>query len=161
MAKDKSIIQVSLSGNLSGGTGSYDTGLLPQSYVLGAAGIAQAQTVSGLRWEITFAPTATITGTQFIKWCIWVRRKLQAVPPFTSAQAGGVGDAFASIDENNVLVWGTELLTPSINVAEAQGATKTQRKMQVGDQLVFSVRVSGAGAETFAYNGIIQTFFKS
>jgi len=161
MAKDKSIINISAGITLAGGVGSSGCSLLPQG-ANPAAGIAQAQTVSGLRWEITFGATSALgLAGQAIKWAIYVRRKLQTIPAWSGNIAGIVGDAFPQIDENNILVWGNTIITNTQNRYVTQGATKTQRKMQVGDQLWFACGVVGTGVETLAYNGIIQTFFKS
>lgn len=161
MAKDKSIINIASPIVLAGGVGASGCSLLPQG-ANPAAGIAQAQTVSGLRWEISFAASSAVAvGGQALKWAIYVRRKLQTIPGWGGNIAGGVGDAFPNIDENNVLVWGCGVITNAVNRYTTSGATKTQRKMQVGDQLWFAVGIAGTGAETLVYNGIIQTFFKS
>jgi len=162
MAKDKSINEFMLNWTAAGSTASGDISINPQG-AIGVGGVTRPLTVSGLRWNIGFGRVGSATTRHLYKWVIWVRRKGQAVPAVPVAASGTIADAFASIDENNILVWGAALSSNAADNSEFDGATKTQRKLAVGDQLVFSWAVqTGTGAtDPGSFYGIVQTFYKS
>lgn len=162
MAKDKSINDVGVNYTMASGIVSGDVSILPQG-VIGVGGVTRPLTVSGLRWQFTHQMNAAVTGLALCKWVIWVRRKGQALPTWALAGAG-VGDSCATLDENNVLVWGAGIVNETDNLKHYEGATKTQRKLAVGDQLCFSFICAdgtGAGTGTGRIFGVVQTFYKS
>lgn len=165
MAKDKSVNEVAVNSSLASGISLVHIGLNPQAVDAtagGAGSVNRPLTVSGLRWNIGVG-TPTTTALLRTKWLVWVRRKGQAIPSLSFA--AGVADAWPSLDENNIIVWGTGISTQGSQLM-FDGATKTQRKMQVGDQLIITFFTQDATAPTtstasFVYSGIIQTFYKS
>lgn len=161
MAKDKSINELRINSALVAGALSGNMCINPQAADASVAGtVNRPLTVSGLRWMIDFGTTAA-AAAQFVKWVIWIRRKNQSIPSIPIPAPGAVQDSFSSIDENNVLVWGTGVVATNSGSKAFEGATKTQRKMQVGDQLVFSYYVGGTGTDAVLGIGTIQTFYKS
>jgi len=162
MAKDKSINEFMLDWTAAGSVAAGDVSINPQG-AIGVGGVTRPLTVSGLRWNINFGRVGATTTRHLYKWVIWVRRKGQDVPAIPVAATGTIADAFASIDENNILVWGAQQSSAGGDAADFEGATKTQRKLAVGDQLVFSWAVqTGTGAtDPGTFYGIVQTFYKS
>lgn len=161
MAKDKGIIEI---GNLAVASSSNyaaNHALMPQAADAATNSvISQAMTVSGFRWNINFSPTAVTTAQRY-KWVVWVRRKKAPISSIPMVSNGTPTDGFNQIDENNIIVWGIGM---SMNGQPycSDGATKTQRKMQAGDQLVFSIVAQTAGAtDGLQYSALFQTFWKS
>jgi len=162
MAKDKSIFEVNQALALSSGVATVNVSVNPYAADANAGStINRPLTVSGLRWRMSAGNGGmTANSNQRYKWCLWVRRKNQTIPSTAVIAAGPPADAFSSIDENNILVWGSGL-GGSQYCATWEGATKTQRKMQVGDQLVLSFAAAGTGTDSVAVYGVFQTFYKS
>jgi len=158
MSKDKSINEINMGYTLAAGIASADFSINPQG-VSGVGAVSRPLTVSGLRWQGGSFGGAVTTNHR-LKWCIWIRRKGQAIPS-QALNAATISDAWGSIDENNILVWGATVIADSVEVYPFEGATKTQRKMQVGDQLMFSYAVSGLTTETGGIFLLLQTFYKS
>lgn len=163
MAKDKTIVEIAAGVTSVANAGTADLGIYPES--TDASSVANRPlTVSGLRWSFTVQQNITGTSSIGYKWCIWIRRKAQAIA-MPAYQGAGVQDAFGSTDESDILVWGEGRTGQAAQGADAghhEGATKTQRKMQQGDVLVFSIRTVTTGATDLAnVHGIVQTFLKS
>lgn len=162
MAKDKAIMDFSLDITAAGAVAEGQISLNPMGGI-GVGGVTRPLTVSGLRWNFDYGRTVGGAWNHRFKWCIWVRRKAQAVPTIPVVASGSILDAFSSIDENNILVWGVGVTPAQAETIEFEGATKTQRKMAVGDQLVlsWSLNTSGGAVDTGRFYGCLQTFYKS
>jgi len=160
MAKDKSCIGVIFAPTAAASV-AQNIALMPYAFDAGTDSvIAQAQTVSGLRWMIDFGPTTAFTTFQRCIWMIWIRRKKAPIQPITPGTTTPQ-EAFNKTNENDILIWGAGLMTVKQDRAHFEGATKTQRKMQPGDQLVFSYCCTGAATDSIAGSCNVQTFFKS
>lgn len=169
MAKDKTIWEGSAIVANAAGTSQTNMGIYPQS--VDASSVANRPlTVSGLRWNLSIGigNVAALSAQGFCKWFIWIRRKAQAIPSVTTGVAypgpgSAQGDAFATIDESDILVWGNGIIPPGTgpNPLMFEGATKTQRKMQQGDVLVLTVCIRGGTTDAYAFQGLVQSFLKS
>jgi len=109
---------------------------------------------------IDFGPATALTVLTRCNWCIWIRRKKATLPAFTAGTALPA-EAFGTMNENDVLVWGAGFMTVKMDKLHFEGATKTQRKMGVGDQLVFSFVTQGAAGDSLGGQLQMQTFYKS
>ncbi len=113
-------------------------------------------TIVGLRWSLAAIKDAGST----IANCTWV---IQIVKEGATIPTLAVTDAADVVNpEENVLVFGFTKLTGAINILNAkrfEGHTKSMRKLQVADRLVFSVL--GTATETFQFGGVVQFFCKT
>jgi len=112
-------------------------------------------TITGLRWDLSFRQTA---GTDLceISWAIVLVKEGQSAD--TMIRTNGV--AFYN-PEQNCLVFGTQYIFNGNTLGmtkHADGATKTMRKLMVGDQLVFIFR--GTTTDHAGVMGVIQFFCK-
>lgn len=159
MAKDKSIVEVAAGITSAANAGQAHLGLYPQSTDASQT-CNRPLTVSGLRWNISTFQAAALTTGFACKWCIWIRRKGQAIPATTMLSAGAQ-DAFGQIDESDILVWGMARGVQN-DQPNYEGQTKTQRKMQQGDALVISFwTFTGGATDLVNANAVVQTFLKS
>lgn len=118
---------------------------------------AQAGTVVGLRWSISDL-SAINTSTQ-VAWCIMVLRESVANPvmslgsgadlvnPVQDVLAFGVGHTAATLGNAGPMVHNWE------------GSTKTMRKVQGGDKLVFLQISNGVSSDNFL--AAVQYFIKT
>ncbi len=110
-------------------------------------------TITGLRWSLAFTQDAG-TATAFYHWAIIVVR------------AGVTQDTLSITDgasffdpETNCLVFGAGTIDNNVESQIATGDTKTMRKMQGGDALVFVAK--GSATNTTRVDGMIQFFCKT
>lgn len=169
MAKDKTIWEGSGFVANAAGVSQTNLGMYPSSAAATEV-CNRPLTVSGLRWNVSAARGVVAAGAQqgFCKWFIWIRRKAQVIPTVTTGAAPpgpgtALGDAFNTIDESDILVWGNSVISGAgaTNPQFWEGATKTQRKMQQGDVLVFTICFRGDTTEVMSFQAVIQTFLKS
>lgn len=110
-------------------------------------------TVVGLRWALSFIQDAG-TGKANHYWCIVLLRDGQTVSTVA------ISDAAAFFEpEQDVLAFGVGSVTNNTETKDYMGASKTMRKLQTGDRLVFIDR--GVATDTHTAIGIIQFFVKS
>lgn len=110
-------------------------------------------TITGLRWDIAFTQDGG-TGTAFIHWAIIIVR------------AGVTQDTLSITDgasffdpESNCLVFGADTIANNVESKHHSGSTKTMRKMQGGDSLIFVAK--GSATNTSRADGVIQFFCKT
>ncbi len=110
-------------------------------------------TIVGLRWSLSFFQAAG-TGVALFYWAIVIVR--QGVTQSTL----GVGDGSNYfLPETNCLVFGNGSIDNNVNDQSFSGTTKTMRKMQGGDALVFIAR--GVATDTSGVRRIVQFFCKT
>lgn len=110
-------------------------------------------TVVGLRWSLAVVQDAG-TGAANHWWCIVLLR--DGITVSTVA----ISDAAAFFEpEQDVLAFGVGTIDNNSETKDFMGASKTMRKLQTGDRLVFIDR--GVATDTHATIGIIQFFVKS
>ena len=123
-----------------------------QSTVL--ATLAFPCTIMGIRWSLDMvqsAGTAEATGS----WAIVLARD-----GVTIDTMGFPTDGAGFFEpKQNVLAFGTWAIDNHTETKHVEGNTKTMRKMQVGDQLVFIAR--GAATNESDILGVVQLFCKS
>ncbi len=110
-------------------------------------------TIVGLRWNGVVRQDAG-TGPAFHNWAIVVLRQGVTV----STMASGDGNTFFT-PESNCLVLGVGSIDNNVESQQYEGSTKTMRKMQGGDQLLFIC--SGSATNTSAFNFVVQFFCKT
>ncbi len=110
-------------------------------------------TVVGLRWSLTFEQDAG-TGTAGFSWAIVVVRDGVTVDTLVTSDAGSFFNP-----EENCLVFGMGSIDNNTQTKQFEGATKTMRKMQGGDILMFIHK--GIATETSGSRGVIQFFCKT
>ncbi len=110
-------------------------------------------TMVGLRWNLAMYQN-TGTGTAVVNWAIVIVREGFTIPTLTVSDAG----TFYS-PESDCLVFGVATIYNNTQTKDFNGDTKTMRKMQGGDRLVFIAR--GIASETHSVRGIIQFFCKT
>ena len=110
-------------------------------------------TITGLRWSLAITQDAG-AGTAFIHWAIIL------------VKAGVTQDTLAITDgasffdpETNCLVFGAATIANNVDSKIMEGSTKTMRKMQGGDALVFVAK--GSATNTSRIDGVIQFFCKT
>ncbi len=110
-------------------------------------------TITGLRWDLSFSQDGG-AGLAFIHWAIILVR------------AGVTQDTLSITDgssffdpESNCLVFGSFTIENSTETKHAFGSTKTMRKLQGGDLLIFVAK--GSATNTSRVDGIIQFFCKT
>nr|UOF78630.1 hypothetical protein [Cressdnaviricota sp.] len=110
-------------------------------------------TVVGMRWALSFIQDAG-TGACNVWWAIVVVR--DGITVSTVA----ISDAAAFFEpEQDVLAFGNALIDNNTTPPRDMGASKTMRKLQTGDRLVFIDR--GVATDTHATTGIVQFFVKA
>ena len=110
-------------------------------------------TIVGIRWSGTVNQDAG-TGTAQYNWAIVVLRQGVTV----STMASGDGNTFFT-PETNCLVFANGAIDNNVEAARFDGSTKTMRKMQGGDQLLFLSR--GSATNTSSFNFTVQFFCKT
>ncbi len=110
-------------------------------------------TITGLRWSFSCTQDGG-TATAFIHWAIIVVR------------AGVTQDTLSITDgssffdpETNCLVFGSTTIDNNVESKQFEGSTKTMRKMQGGDALVFVAK--GSATNTSRIDGVVQFFCKT
>jgi len=161
MAKTKFVTEVKKDYTNVAGKASGDIGVYPAGATLGACN--RAVTVSGIRWNISHATGSSSVSSHLMKWIIWIRRGNASLPTLGFAQSGeSLSAAFAGVNPNDILVWGSGYAGDAgASPRLYEGATKTQRKMNEGDSLIFSWLENGGTTELGGFHGLIQTFLKS
>jgi len=162
MAKTKVVSELVNNYTLAVSIFSCNMGIYPAN-ATAASACNRAVTISGLRWNISHITGAAVANAHLMKWCIWVRRGSQTLPNLAfGASPAAISTAFSTINPNDILVWGSGHAADQSDYPRIyDGATKTQRKMNEGDELVFSAGVIGNGTETGQIYATIQTFLKS
>ncbi len=110
-------------------------------------------TIVGLRWDIAFAQDGGSAEARY-HWAIVVVRDGVTVDTLTISDAG----AFFAPEEN-CLVFGAGTIDNNNICQIRNGSTKTMRKMQGGDTLVFICK--GAATNTVGVRGVVQFFCKT
>ncbi len=112
-------------------------------------------TLTGLRWSLGFVNTAGTAITRTF-WCIVV------VPQGTQASTMSTTNAATFYSpEQNVLTFGSATSLTAVGAQNVmfEGATKSMRKLKVGDTVVF-LAVAQA-TNTWSASGVVQFFIKS
>lgn len=162
MAKTKFVTEFNVSAAMAAGVVTGWVGLYPLT--VPPSGCNRAVTVSGLRWNINHASGDAATKQQIGKWLIYIRRGAGTIPTLALPAAASVQAGFAGINPNDILVWGEGIVDAAGDMPMCyEGVTKTQRKMNEGDGLVFAYYVTNNAANTEAVTlyGMVQTFLKS
>lgn len=103
-------------------------------------------TITGLRWSFA------MSGSSVIHWAIVILRDGETL------DALGQGDASTLYNpEQNVMAFGV-VNALSTDHVHPEGSTKTMRKLQGGDKIVFVMDCSSA---TGSVNGCVQLFCKT
>ncbi len=110
-------------------------------------------TVVGLRWELSYEQDAG-TGLCAFAWAIVVVRDGVTVDNLVTSDAGSFFNP-----EENCLVFGSGTIDNNTQTKQFSGSTKTMRKMQGGDTLVYLHK--GIATETSGSRGVIQFFCKT
>ncbi len=110
-------------------------------------------TIVGLRWSLSFFQAAG-TAVCLFWWAIVIVR--QGV---TQATLGVSDGANFFLPESNCLVFGNGSIDNNVGDENFSGTTKTMRKMQGGDSLVFIAK--GVGTDTSGVRGVVQFFCKT
>ncbi len=110
-------------------------------------------TMTGLRWNIHFTQDA---GTAL---CEWAWAIIIAYQDETIDTVGSTDAATFYAPEKNCLVMGRGAIENNEGTIIESGKTKTMRKMQVGDRLVFLIK--GVATNTTHCQGTIQFFMKT
>lgn len=116
----------------------------------------QPGTITGLRWDIAFAGTEGSNGQgQDFAWCIYALRQSVAVPTLSldgaSALTGNLRD---------VIAFGSGVVVQGFAPTEEHGSTKSMRKLQRGDKLMFSFKPLGATPKVHV-RGSAQFFYRT
>ena len=106
-------------------------------------------TLTGIRWELSFCRTAG-TGLCQGNWALVVEKEGNVVDTLATANTTSLYDP-----EQNILTFGTWawLGTDNVGAKNESGNTKTMRKMQIGDRLIFIGK--GVATETSYVRGSI------
>jgi len=116
-------------------------------------------TMTGLRWDGGIMMTNAGSGSQQeVAWAIVLNQ--EGLAPDLLAFPSIPGGSTLYQPEQNVLAFGRELVTFETGSYKIQGSTKTMRKLQGGDQLLFIYRWQTAGV-TARLALDIQFFMKS
>ncbi len=110
-------------------------------------------TVVGLRWSLTFDQDGG-TSTAAFSWAIVIVKEGVTVDTLVTSDAGSFFNP-----EENCLVFGMGTIDNNQHTVQFSGATKTMRKMQGGDILMFIHK--GIASETSGSRGVIQFFCKT
>ncbi len=110
-------------------------------------------TITGLRWDLTITQDAG-TSTCFAYWVIAIVRQGMTIPTIATTD----GATFFA-PESDCLVFGTTTIENNIQSKDFIGSTKTMRKMQGGDTLIFIGK--GAATNTHRVDGVVQFFCKT
>ncbi len=110
-------------------------------------------TIVGLRWDMAIFQDAG-TGTSLPFWNIMIVKDGVTIPTMS---VGDGGDFVTP--EQNVMVFGAAAIDNNVESFHWQGTTKTMRKMQNGDQLIFALRANATN--TVGVRGVIQFFCKT
>lgn len=116
----------------------------------------QPGTITGLRWDIAVSAVGGSAGDlQDYVWCIYVLRQSITSPTLSldtaSALTGNLRD---------VIAFGSGLTVQGQHAIEEHGNTKSMRKLQRGDQLIFSVKPRN-GAPALRVRGSAQFFYRT
>jgi len=113
-------------------------------------------TITGLRWDIDSVHDATATtgDVGVYSWAIVHLREGTVISTISTSDASTM-----YAPEQNVLAFASGMNLHKNQVSTQEGATKTMRKLQGGDQLVW-VGV-GESTHTTGFQGVIQFFTKS
>lgn len=110
-------------------------------------------TITGLRWDLEYHQDGG-TGPAIFYWALVIERDGVTVDNI------GFSDAASFFNpEQNCLAFGCGSIDNNVQSFHVSGTTKTMRKMQDGDKLVF-ISV-GVATNTCAVRGVIQFFLKS
>ncbi len=110
-------------------------------------------TIVGIRWEINCAQDAG-TALSGHNWAIVI------VKEGVTVDTSGTADAATYFNpEQNCLTWGIGQIDSRTETKTYTGSTKTMRKMQGGDILMFIAR--GEATNTTSIKGLIQFFCKT
>ncbi len=110
-------------------------------------------TVVGLRWSLSFFQDAG-TGTALFRWAFVIVRDGVTIDTLA------LGDASNFFNpEENCLIFGQGMIDNNTETKDFEGSTKTMRKLQGGDTLVFVG--AGATTNTVGIRGIVQFFLKT
>jgi len=116
-------------------------------------------TMTGLRWDGALMMTNAGSGSQNeVAWAIVLNQ--EGLNPDVLSFPSIPGGATLYQPEQNVLAFGREAITFETGSYKIQGSTKTMRKLQGGDQLLFIYRWGTAGV-TALLTMDIQFFMKS
>ncbi len=110
-------------------------------------------TVVGLRWDISFDQDGG-TGLAAYTWGIVVVRDGVTVDTLATSDAASFFNP-----EENMLVFGAGTIDNNTQTKQHTGSTKTMRKMQGGDTLVYIHK--GIATNTTGSRGVIQFFCKT
>ncbi len=110
-------------------------------------------TITGLRWAFTATQDAG-TGTAFVHWAIVIVRAGVTQDVLTITDGASFFDP-----ETNCLVFGATTIANNVESKDFIGDTKTMRKMQGGEALVFIAK--GSDTNTTRIDGVVQFFCKT
>ncbi len=110
-------------------------------------------TIVGLRWELAVNQDGG-TGLAGYSWGIVVVRDGVTVDTMATSDAASFFNP-----EENMLVFGVGSIENALETKTHSGSTKTMRKMQGGDKLVFIFK--GIATETTGCRGVVQFFCKT
>ncbi len=110
-------------------------------------------TITGLRWTICFTQDQG-TSTAFYHWAIVIVRAGVTQDTLTTTDGATFFDP-----ESNCLVFGAGTIDNNVQSRVVEGSTKTMRKMQGGDALVFIAK--GSATNTTRVDGVVQFFCKT
>ncbi len=119
------------------------------------AAVTFPSTLTGLRWSLNVFNNAGTAETQ----CFWA---IAVVPQGTTASTLAFSDAATLYSpEKNVLTFGMHSSLTSVGAQGHmfEGSTKTMRKLQVGDTVVF-IAIAEA-TNTWSALGVVQYFLKT
>ena len=111
-------------------------------------------TVTGIRWSISFSNVTINTETPYF-WAIIIVKDGKTQSVMATSDAADFYDP-----EEECLVFGTLVLTPTGDPVTVNGSTKTMRKMNGGDQLML-IAIGKFALETANLDGIVQFFIKT
>ncbi len=110
-------------------------------------------TIVGLRWHITMLQDAG-TGASFINWAIIILRDGLTADTLSTSDGSTLYNP-----EQDVMTFGIMQIDNNTTPASNVGETKTMRKMQGGDKLVFLA--IGVATNTATIRGTVQFFCKT
>ncbi len=110
-------------------------------------------TSTGLRWNLTFTQDAG-TAVAFFYWAIVVLYDGSTQDTLVTTDGGTFYQP-----EKNVLAFGSGTIDNNVETKTYIGSTKTMRKLQVGDALIFIAK--GSATNTTRCDGIVQFFCKT
>jgi len=111
-------------------------------------------TITGLRWDIKMAQNAG-TGTATGRWAVIISRDGSVINSLTTSSGSDLYEP-----EQDVLMFGVWNIQNKSNTADFVGATKTMRKLQGGDKLIFLCK-GLSDVQTVHVQGVIQFFCKT